>query len=64
MTCRFENRRHILQHRKGAVKVPNQNAEIIDELNKRIEEAEDNEEIEATETLKSFYEWFVERYIY
>jgi len=44
--------------------MPNQNAEIIDELNRRIEEAEDNEEIEATDTLKSFYEWFIEKYIY
>lgn len=42
----------------------NQNAEIIDELNKRIEEAEDNEETEAAETLQNFYEWFVEKYIY
>ena len=42
----------------------NQNAEIIDELNKRIEAHEDEEEIVEADILKSFYEWFVEKYIY
>lgn len=36
--------------------------EIVDELNRRMEEALDNEETEAHEALNSFYEWFVEKY--
>ena len=36
--------------------------EIIDELNKRMEEALDNEETESHEALNNFYEWFVEKY--
>lgn len=36
---------------------------VIDELNNRMEEALDNEEIEANEALNSFYEWFVEKYV-
>lgn len=41
----------------------NQNAEIIDELNKRKEEALDNDDTESYEALHSFYEWFVDIYI-
>ena len=42
----------------------NNHAKVIDELNKRMEEAEDNEDIKAAETLKSFYEWYVEEFTY
>lgn len=44
--------------------INNRNAAIIDELNRRMEEAEDNEETEAVDTLKSFYEWYLEEFIY
>lgn len=42
----------------------NQNAEIIDELNRRREEALDNEDTEKHDVLTEFYEWFIEKYIY
>lgn len=42
----------------------NISAKIIDELNRRIEEAEDNEDVEVADGLKDFYEWYVEEFIY
>ena len=36
--------------------------EIIDELNKRMEEALDNDNNEAYEAIRSFYHWCVENY--
>lgn len=36
--------------------------EIVDELNKRMEEALDNEETETYEALHDFYLWFVDKY--
>lgn len=36
---------------------------VIDELNNRMEEAQDNDETETYEVLNSFYEWFVEKYV-
>lgn len=38
--------------------------EVIDELNRRMEDADDNGDIERHEALNDFYQWFVERYIY
>lgn len=38
--------------------------EIIDELNRRMEEALDNDDTETYETIDSFYQWFVEKYVY
>lgn len=38
--------------------------EVIDELNRRMEEALDNDDTERYETLNNFYHWFMEKYIY
>lgn len=38
--------------------------EVIDELNKRMEEAADNEETLVHDTLDSFYQWLIEKYVY
>lgn len=48
---------------EGGLNLNNQHALVIDELNKRIEDAEDNEEVEVAATLKSFYDWYVEQFI-
>jgi hypothetical protein len=37
---------------------------IIDELNRRMEEALDNNDDEKKEVLHDFYSWFVEKYVY
>lgn len=39
-------------------------SEVIDELNNRMEKALDNDDVEVNSTLESFYEWFVDKYIY
>lgn len=38
--------------------------EVIDELNERMEDALENDDDEAYETINSFYHWFIERYVY
>ncbi|WP_283164676.1 hypothetical protein [Lysinibacillus sp. BPa_S21] len=38
--------------------------EVIDELNRRMEESLDNEDTEAYNNLNAFYQWFVEKFIY
>lgn len=37
--------------------------ETIDELNKRMEEALDNDDDASYQALNSFYHWFVDKYI-
>lgn len=44
-------------------KLNNHNAEVIDELNRRIEEALDEDDTEKVDTIKSFYDWYIEKYI-
>lgn len=38
-------------------------SEVIDELNKRMEEALDNEDVNTNDALESFYGWFIEKYV-
>jgi hypothetical protein len=42
----------------------NMKTELIDELNRRMEEALDNDDDETYEVVNSLYHWFLERYVY
>ena len=42
----------------------NHKSKVIDELNKRMEELEDNGELGMAEVLQDFYNWYVEEFMY